>query len=93
MPSSKGTAGESAGALMTRLVTRTGGDRVIDGRAFAERDSRSFCAESRRDVEQERRTGGKHGAGRVSRDQWGIDDLFSAERNRAHPLNGRRMAA
>ena len=78
MPPSTGATGESAGALMTALVTRTGVTR-LSTRAFAQHGGEQLCSRSGRAVEQERRAGGQHGAGRVSRDQWGAYGIPGAE--------------
>ena len=73
MPPSTGATGETAGALMTTLVTHIRVVGALDARALAERAGEQLCSRAGRDVEQERRTSGQPGAGRVSRGQWSAD--------------------
>jgi hypothetical protein len=75
MQPSTGATGETAGALMTTLVTRTG----ATSRTFAKCDGEPICSGTRRAMEQERRTSSELGAGGVSSAEWGPDTHFGAE--------------
>ena len=79
MPPSAGTAGENAGALLASLVTHTGVDGALDAGTFAEHSGEQLCSRPGRELEQERRTGGRDGAGCVSRGERRADAFVCAD--------------
>ena len=73
MPPSAGTTGESAGSLMTALVTHSGSGVLSTLGLSLGAQVNNFVPGSWRKLEQERRTSGESGEGCISCGEWSAD--------------------